>query len=297
MKIAIIGLGKMGQQIAAKLIAAEHSVIGYDQNPAAAVSGAQIAHSKTEVVQAFGSGPATIWLMIPAEFVETELGEWIHALPAGSTIIDGGNSDFRLAPGRAELAAANQLHYVDVGTSGGIYGATNGFSLMVGGLETVVKPLQPVFEALALPNGGWLHTGPHGSGHFVKMVHNAIEYGQMESLAEGYHLLAEGPYRNLNSAQIAQLWQQGSIIASNLNQLTAQVLANNPALDGIEGRVAESGEARWAIEVAHSHGINLPDIEEALKIRLASQQGNVSYATKLLAALRTAFGGHNLNGK
>lgn len=297
MKIAIVGLGKMGQQIASKLIAADHTVIGFDQNPSTSVDGAQIVHSKGEVVAAFGSDQAVVWLMIPSEFVETELGEWMSVLPEHSIIIDGGNSDYRLTIPRAELAGANDLHYVDVGTSGGVHGADNGFSLMVGGRDDVVGGLKPIFDTLVLPNGGWRHVGPHGAGHYVKMVHNAIEYGMMQSLAEGYQLLQSGPIQGLNLSEIGSLWQEGSIIQSNLNGLTADALAVNPTLEGIEGSVAESGEARWAIETAHAGGITLPVIEESLKVRLASQQGNVSFATKLLAAMRNAFGGHAINRK
>ncbi len=235
--------------------------------------------------------------MIPAQFVETELADWLAAIPAGSIIIDGGNSDFRLSGPRAELAAANDIAFIDVGTSGGVLGAANGFSLMVGGSQEAVATIEPILQILSQPNGGYRHVGPVGSGHFVKMVHNAIEYGMMQSLAEGYHLLKEGPYAGLNLSDIGELWQQGSIIGSNLNGITAQALKENPELEGIAGTVAESGEARWALEVAHAAGIAMPDIEAALQIRYASQQGNVNFATKLLAAMRNGFGGHDINQK
>ncbi|MDB5166182.1 MAG: gnd, 6-phosphogluconate dehydrogenase, decarboxylating [Candidatus Saccharibacteria bacterium] len=298
MKIALIGLGKMGQQIAEKLMNDGHAVVGYDQNAETlenlAAKGVIAAHNKAEVIAAFTDEPPVIWLMIPADFVETELTEWFSLLPADTILIDGGNSDFRLSGPRAEAAASHGINFVDIGTSGGVHGFENGFSLMVGGGE-VVQTLKPILDTLVAPNGGWRHVGPAGAGHYVKMVHNAIEYGMMQSLAEGYQLLKEGPYDHLDLADIGDLWQQGSIIDSNLNGLTAQALRANPELEGIDGVVAESGEARWAVEAAHTSGMTLPVIEESLKIRLASQQGRTNYATKVLAALRNAFGGHSIN--
>jgi len=299
MKLAIVGLGKMGGQIVEKLVTGRHEVIGFDQNAeavaAAQAVGATGAHAKAEVVAGFGDQPAVVWLMIPSQFVETELPEWLNLLPAGSTLIDGGNSDYRLSRDRAVVCADHGINFIDVGTSGGVHGISNGFSMMVGGNDGTVQNLASVFATLSAPNGGWRHVGPAGAGHYVKMVHNAIEYGMMQSLAEGYQLLKTGPYDNLDLVDISQVWEEGSIIASNLNALTSGALAANPTLEGIDGVVAESGEARWAIETAHAGGYTLPAIEESLKVRLASQQGQVSFGTKLLAAMRNAFGGHTIN--
>lgn len=299
MKIAIHGLGKMGMQIAEKLVLDGHQVIAHNRSPepikAAEAFGATPAYSKDEVIKAFGSEQMVIWLMVPADVVETELGAWLAVLPEGSMLIDGGNSDFRHTQEHAELTSPHNVSFVDVGTSGGIRGLENGFSMMVGGEETDSKTLSPVLDTLAKPAGGWHYFGPHGAGHFVKMVHNAIEYGMMESLAEGYHILKEGPYQDLDLAAAASVWQQGSIIASDLNGLAQDALQENPELNGVDGYVAESGEARWTLEVGKSSDIPLPSIQAAFDVRLASQTGKTNFATKLLAELRNKFGGHAIN--
>ena len=298
MKIGLIGLGKMGQQILGRLHDAGHHIVATDVNAqalaAAAAQGATTATTPAELVQKLGNSPV-VWIMIPHDGVEPTLSTLIDAMPSGGTIIDGGNSDFRETKRRAELARQRGVVLIDVGVSGGVLGRSAGFSLMVGGDKPTANNLQPIFEALAAP-GGWGYFGGSGAGHYIKMVHNAIEYALMESYAEGYRLLQEGSqYPGLNLAQIASVWEHGSVIGSKLNELTGQVLRRNPGLDGIDGYVAESGEASWALEVAGQDGIGLPAIQSAADVRRSSQGGQVNFGTKLLAALRNAFGGHPLN--
>ena len=300
MKIAISGLGRMGSQIAQKLVENGHEVVAHNRSaPAvdtAANFGATPAYDKPAVVAAFNGEPVVLWIMIPADVIEAELKDWLMILPAGSTIIDGGNSDYRGDQARAALVEAAGSHILDIGTSGGVWGIENGFSMMVGGDEASYQLVIPALDTLAAPRGGHEHFGIHGTGHYVKMVHNAIEYGMMESLAEGYRMLKEGPYKELDLAKAGDIWQQSSVVTSWLNDLTRQALHENPNLDGISGVVAESGEARWTLETAQQLGIPLPAIQTSFDIRLASQQGDVNFATKLLAAMRNKFGGHNIDG-
>lgn len=299
MKLAIAGLGRMGKQIARKLAEGGHEVIVHNRSRApmdeAVGYGAIAADTKQAVAQAFEGGPVMLWLMLPADIVDGELQVWLEFVPKGSIIIDGGNSDFRLTQKRAHRVAAAGSTLLDSGTSGGIWGYERGFSMMIGGDKEAFERVEPAFATLAQPGGGYQHFGKPGSGHYVKMVHNAIEYGMMESLAEGYRMLHEGPYENLDLAAAGTVWQKNSVITSWLNELSQQAIAENPNLEGIDGYVAESGEARWTLEVAKEHSIPLPAIQAAFDVRLASQQGDTNFATKMLAAQRNKFGGHNLN--
>jgi 6-phosphogluconate dehydrogenase len=300
MKIAISGLGRMGGQIAQQLVKGGHEVVAYNRSApavdAAVAFGATPAYDKPSVVAAFNGEPVVLWIMIPADAIEADLKDWLTILPAGSTIIDGGNSDYRGDQARAALVEATGSHMLDIGTSGGVWGIVNGFSMMVGGEESSYTLVSPILDTLALPRGGHEFFGPHGSGHYVKMVHNAVEYGMMESLAEGYRMLKEGPYKEIDLAKAGDIWQQSSVVTSWLNDLTRQALHENPTLDGISGVVAESGEARWTLETADKLGIPLPAIQTSFDVRLASQNGDVNFATKLLAAMRNKFGGHNIDG-
>jgi 6-phosphogluconate dehydrogenase len=299
MKVAIIGLGRMGSQMAQKLVTAGHQVAAHNrsQSPmdAAVAYGAIAAPTKQAVVDFFDGEVAIVWLMLPSTVVNDELKAWLKLLPAGSILIDGGNSDFRHTKQRADDVMAAGMNLLDCGTSGGIWGQENGFSLMVGGDKNSFRKVEPLFKALSVPHGGYAYFGESGSGHYVKMVHNAIEYGMMESLAEGYRLLHEGPYRDLNLAAAGEVWQKSSVVRSWLNELSQQALAKNPDLEGIDGYVAETGEARWALEVANAHNVPLPAIQAAMQVRLDSQAGKTNFATKLLAAMRHAFGGHLVN--
>lgn len=289
----------MGMQIARKLSEDSHEVIAFDPSPEAiaiAVSyGAKGAANEAAVIEAFGGQPAVVWLMIPADFVDNALDTWLPILPAGSVIIDGGNSDFRLTKQRALKVSEAGMQLVDVGTSGGVWGYENGFSMMVGGDPAVFTSVEPVLITLALPHGAYHYFGPSGAGHYTKMVHNAIEYGMMESFAEGYRMLKEGPYDGIDLAAAGEVWQHGSVVSSWLNGMAQLAVAENPTLDGIDGYVAESGEARWTLEIAKELNISLPAIQTSLDVRVASQNGEVNFATKMLAAMRNKFGGHQIN--
>lgn len=300
MKIAISGLGRMGGQIAKKLVEGGHQVVAHNRSPEkvdeAKTYGAIAAYTEQEVVEAFGGEPVIVWLMLPHEVIDAKIDEWLGILPAGSIIIDGGNSDYRGDQARADKVTAAGSQLLDIGTSGGVWGIANGFSMMVGGDKASYEAIVPALETLAQPRGGHQHFGAVGSGHYVKMVHNAIEYGMMESLAEGYRMLKEGPYKDIDLAAAGDIWQQSSVVTSWLNDLTRQALHENPTMDGISGVVAESGEARWTLETAKELGIPLPAIQSSFDVRLESQNGNVTFATQLLAAMRAKFGGHDING-
>ncbi|MEI6835543.1 MAG: NADP-dependent phosphogluconate dehydrogenase [Candidatus Falkowbacteria bacterium] len=299
MKIAISGLGRMGGQIARKLIESGEVVVAHNRSlePIKELTalGAIPAYSREALVKAFGAETPIIWLMVPAEIVASEISEWLKILPQNSIIIDGGNSDFRNTKEHAKLVAAQGSSLLDIGTSGGVWGYQNGFSMMVGGESKAFRIVEPFLKILARPEGDYKFFGESGSGHYVKMVHNAIEYGMMESLAEGYHLLKEGPYKNLDLAAAGEVWQHHSVITSWLNELSRDALQENPELSGIDGYVAESGEARWALEAAEEHNIEMPSIQASFVVRLKSQKGEINFATKLLAAMRNAFGGHKIN--
>lgn len=301
MKIAISGLGRMGGQIARKLYDNGHTVVAHNRSAEkvdeAKAYGAIPAYSDQDVVDAFDGGPVVLWIMLPADVIDSKIDEWLQILPKGSIIIDGGNSDYRGDKSRAERVSAAGSQLLDIGTSGGVWGLQNGFSMMVGGDSDAYETIVPVLDTLAQPRGGHHHFGENGTGHFVKMVHNAIEYGMMQSLAEGYRILHEGPYPHLDLAAAGDVWQQSSVVTSWLNDLTRQALHENPNLDDISGVVAESGEARWTLETAKELGIPMPAIQASFNVRLASQNGEVDFSTKLLAAMRAKFGGHDINGK
>lgn len=302
MKIALVGLGKMGGQIAKKLHEGGFEVIAHNKSrekiDEAKSSGMTAAYTKEEVVSALNENKdeqAIIWLMLPSEIVDAELEEWLQIIPKNTILIDGGNSDYRLTKKRAEKVGAAGSILLDVGTSGGVWGYKNGFSMMAGGDESAYEKIIPFLEVLSRPGGAFHRFGGSGAGHFVKMTHNAIEYGMMESLAEGYRLLKEGPYQDIDLAAAGDVWQHRSVVTSWLNELTRDALKENPELTGIEGAVAESGEARWALETAKEHNIETPSIRAAFDVRLESQKGKIHFGTKLLAAMRNAFGGHKIN--
>lgn len=303
MQIVIHGLGRMGMQIARKLAeSGEHTVIVHNRSPEpideAVQYGATAAYTEQEVLDTLGSEPATVWVMLPSEITDEVVLRWAEVLPKGSTIINGGNSDFRKTKLLNEQVTAAGMHLVDIGVSGGIWGYGNGFPLMCGSdSEAVFAAVVPALETLVKPGGMYYHFGPSGAGHYVKMVHNAIEYGMMQSLGEGFRMLHDGPYSEINLAAAADLWQHHSVITSWLTELSRDALSENPELDGISGYVAESGEARWTLEAAKDLGIELPAIQAAFDVRLRSQQGETNFATKVVAAQRNKFGGHNPNGE
>jgi 6-phosphogluconate dehydrogenase len=294
----------MGMQIARKLAeSGEHNVIAHNRShePIDEVAGygAVKAYEKTDVLREFGDDQVVIWIMLPSEIVDAQVDEWLQMVPQGSIIIDGGNSDFRATRELNEKVSAAGMHLIDIGVSGGVWGYQNGFPLMCGCDDPeVFNVLKPALQTLVKPDGMYSRFGKSGAGHFVKMVHNAIEYGMMESLGEGFRMLHDGPYAGqIDLGVAADLWQHHSVITSWLTELSRDALAENPELDGISGYVAESGEARWTLDAAKELGIALPSIQAAFDVRVASQKGDVSFATKMVAAQRNKFGGHNLNGE
>lgn len=304
MKIVIHGLGRMGMQIARKLAESEqHEVFAHNRSPEpmaeAAGYGAKPTPDVSVIPDAFEGEHAVIWVMLPAEITEQIVLEWTQRLPAGSIIINGANFDFRETKKLNEKVLAAGMELVDIGVSGGVWGYQNGFPLMCGSdNEEAFEYIRPVLETLAKPGGMYARFGTSGAGHYVKMVHNAIEYGMMQSLGEGFRMLHDGPYKGqIDLATAADLWQHHSVITSWLTELSRDALAENPELDGISGYVAESGEARWTLEAAKDLGIDLPAIQAAFDVRVRSQKGETNFATKVVAAQRNKFGGHNLNGE
>src|SRR3989339_239923 len=299
MRIAIVGLGKMGSQIARKLHEGGHTVIASNRSSGAVDEMKSLgmigAYTKEEVVSSFGTDQVIVWLMIPSDTVDAELDTWLRLVPVGSILIDGGNSKWSDTKRRAEAVLAQGSTLIDIGTSGGVWGYQNGFSMMVGGDSASFEIIKPILETLKNPEGMYAHFGESGSGHYVKMVHNAIEYGMMQSLAEGYHILKEGPYKDIDLYKAGEVWQHHSVITSWLNELTRDIMKVNPNQDGVEGKVTESGEARWALEVAKEFNIETRAIQSSFDVRLDSQKGLVNYATKLVASMRNAFGGHKRN--
>ncbi len=302
MKIGFIGLGKMGANMVVRILKAGNEIVVSDLNQeavsTAVQAGALAASDRDDLVVKLQSSkaenPLVIWMMIPSQFVDAELDALLMIVSAGTIIVDGGNSDFRLTRERAKKCLAANIDYIDVGTSGGILGLEQGYAMMVGGKKQAVAVIKPILDALAIP-GGWHHFGECGSGHYTKMVHNAIEYGLMQAYAEGYRMLKEGPIQGIDLAEAGKVWQHGSIIESLLNGLTTEALTENPEMIGIDGYVTESGETRWTLEAAQDAGIALPVIRESFEVRLRSQKGETNYATKLLAAMRNKFGGHAIN--
>lgn len=298
MKLGLAGLGKMGSQVARKLLESGHELVvdsRHLENTQPLIDGGAGSFSDyVDLVRQLGGEPV-IWLMIQNEKVPQEIDKLLELLPAGGVIVDGGNSNFKSTVEQAAKAKSKGVYVVDVGTSGGVWGEKQGFSMMIGGDEEAVAKVTPLLDTLAQPNGGWHHFGQSGAGHFVKMVHNGIEYGVMQSYAEGFRLMKEGPITGLDLGKVAEVWQKGSINQSFLNGLVEHMLKENPELDGVEGVVAESGEARWTLDTARELGIPAPAIESALETRVKSQQGEVNFSTKFLAQLRNEFGGHSVN--
>jgi len=296
MEIAMIGLGRMGANMAQRLMRGGHSVVGYDPAEAARAAleqkGAGSAASLEQLVAKL-TAPRVLWLMVPAgEITDGTVTELTPLLAAGDTIIDGGNSNYRDTQRRAAALASKKIHYVDSGTSGGVWGLAEGYSMMVGGDEAVVERLRPIFETLApAADRGWARVGAVGSGHFTKMVHNGIEYGLMQAYAEGFSILQHKSEFKLDLHQIAEIWRYGSVVRSWLLDLTSDALQKNPTLKGIAPYVADSGEGRWTVNEAIELGVPAPVITLSLLERLSSRDAD-SFSDKLLAAMRNQFGGH-----
>ena len=293
MQIGFVGLGRMGGNMVTRLLRSNHQVIAYDRAEAARAAvekgGARGVDSLDALVGAL-TPPRAVWVMVPAgAATESTINDLAGKLAAGDVIIDGGNTKWTDDVRRAEALKPRGIHYVDAGTSGGIWGLENGYCLMVGGEKDVVARLTPIFRTLAPPDG-FLHTGAPGSGHYVKMVHNGIEYAMMQAYAEGFELMSESEY-GLDLPRIAHLWNQGSVVRSWLLELTASALAADPKLASLKPYVEDSGEGRWTVEDAVNKSVPAPTITAALFARFRSRRDN-SFADRLLAALRNAFGGH-----
>ena len=293
MELGFVGLGRMGGNMVTRLQRGGHKVVAWDRSQeavaTAAKAGARGVASPDDLVKALAP-PRAVWVMVPAgPPTESTIAELAGKLSAGDLIIDGGNTKYKDDVRRAKEIAPRGINYVDAGTSGGIWGLQNGYCLMVGGERAMIDRLAPALDTLAPPNG-WLHTGAVGSGHYVKMIHNGIEYGMMQAYAEGFELMSESDY-GLDLAAISKLWMQGSVVRSWLLELTADALAGDPKLTSLKPWVEDSGEGRWTVDDAVEKGVPAPVITASLFARFRSRREN-SYADRLLAAMRNAFGGH-----
>ena len=300
MQLGFIGLGRMGANMVRRLAKDGHEIVAYNRTVEKAheladeerVAGHAVEAADTvEALVARLAKPRTAWIMVPAgDATEAQITELLDHLEAGDTIVDGGNTNFHDDVRRHAKLAAQGLRYIDAGTSGGIWGLANGFCLMVGGEATAVQPLEPIFRSLA-PQDGYLHVGGPGAGHYVKMVHNGIEYGLMQAYAEGFEIMHASDY-TLDLGAISKLWNHGSVVRSWLLELAERAFeANGQELDHLKGWVADSGEGRWTVQEAIDHDVPAPVITLSLLTRFRSRQDD-SYGAKVLAALRNEFGGH-----
>jgi 6-phosphogluconate dehydrogenase len=298
--LAMVGLGKMGGAMAERLLKGGHTVVAFD--PAAAAraqvvqKGAVDAESLRAAVEKMPAGKRVVWVMVPAGKVTDEvIGKLTPMLTKGDVIIDGGNSNFADTLRRAGELKQHGIDLVDVGTSGGVWGAKRGYSLMIGGDRKVVGRLKPIFQTLA-PGArtGWGHVGPTGAGHRAKMIHNGIEYGMMASLAEGLELASTGEGLKLDPAELTRIWSKGSVVSSWLVDLTRDGLKKNPTLAGFGSTVPDSGEGRWTVKDAVDRGVPIPTIAQALMSRFASQQEGGPRSGKFQQLMRNEFGGHQV---
>ena len=296
MELGMIGLGKMGANMAQRLVKGGHRVVGFDPVPEARKRvegfGAESAESLQTMVAKLAA-PRAVWMMVPAgDITGSTVDALLALLDKGDTIIDGGNSNYKNTLDRAKVVADKGLHYVDSGTSGGVWGLAQGYSMMVGGDVDVVERLRPIFETLApAKDQGWGRVGPAGSGHFTKMVHNGIEYGLMQAYAEGFSILGHKQEFALDLHQVAEIWRYGSVVSSWLLDLTSDALGKNPTMDGIAPYVVDSGEGRWTVAEAIDLNVSAPVITLSLLERLRSRDDD-SFTDKLLSAMRNEFGGH-----
>ena len=293
MQLGFVGLGRMGLNMVTRLVGGGHQIVAFDRSADAVAraeaAGARGAASLEALVQALAP-PRAVWVMVPAgDPTESTVVALGNQLSAGDAVIDGGNTNFHDDVRRAKALSPKRIDYVDAGTSGGIWGLTEGYCLMVGGDTAVCKRLEPIFLTLAPPDG-YLRVGDHGAGHYVKMIHNGIEYGLMQAYAEGFELMHEGSYK-IDLAAVAALWDHGSVVRSWLLQLTARALAQDPDLAGLKGDVEDSGEGRWTLHEGIDRGVPLPALSAALYTRFRSRLDD-PFAERLLAAMRQQFGGH-----
>jgi 6-phosphogluconate dehydrogenase len=295
MEVGMIGLGRMGASMVERLALGGHRVIGYDRNPEAIRrvegKGAMGAHSLTELIKRLGC-PRAIWLMVPAgPAVDQTIAQLLPDLARNDILIDGGNSNYRDSIRRADELKALGIHFVDAGTSGGVWGLEMGYCMMVGGEKQIVEYLEPIFKTLA-PQDGYAHVGPSGAGHFVKMIHNGIEYGMLQAYGEGFELLQASEFE-LDLGKIAHLWNQGSVVRSWLLELAERAFEKDPKLAAIQGYVEDSGEGRWTVEEAIARNVPASVLTLSLFARFVSRQEEC-FAAKVVAALRNEFGGHEV---
>jgi 6-phosphogluconate dehydrogenase len=293
MELGMIGLGRMGANMTERLVNGGHRVISFDRSAEAIQRvvdiGAVGAHSLADFVKQLAL-PRAIWLMVPSgDPVDQTIEQLLPNLSKGDIVIDGGNSNYKDSIRRATKLKQQSMHFVDAGTSGGIWGLKNGYCMMVGGEKEVVSRLEPIFTTLA-PKDGYLHVGPNGAGHFVKMIHNGIEYGMLQAYGEGFELLKASQF-DLDLAKISHLWNQGSVVRSWLLELAESAFEKDPKLSSIKGYVEDSGEGRWTIEEAIERSVPAPVLMLSLFARFASRQED-SFSAKVIAALRNEFGGH-----
>jgi 6-phosphogluconate dehydrogenase len=293
MQIGFVGLGKMGLNMVTRLVGGGHTVVAFDRS-ADAVARAEAAGARgVSTLEALIEGlaaPRAVWVMVPSgDPTESTVAALGRLLSAGDTIIDGGNTNFHDDVRRAQVLSAKRVDYVDAGTSGGIWGLQEGYCLMVGGKADVCTRLEPIFLTLA-PADGYLHVGDHGAGHYVKMIHNGIEYGLMQAYAEGFELMHASDYK-IDLGAVAGLWNHGSVVRSWLLELTARALAEDAELSGLTGYVEDSGEGRWTLHEAIDRAVPLPVMTAALFTRFRSR-GDNPFSERMLAALRNQFGGH-----
>jgi 6-phosphogluconate dehydrogenase len=295
MQLAMIGLGRMGGNMVERLMRQDHKLVVFDRSADAMAKyeklGATPAADLGKVVAAL-QAPRVIWIMVPAgDPVDQTIATLTPLLSPGDVIIDGGNSNFHDTIRRGEQLATSQIAFIDAGTSGGIWGLENGYCLMVGGTDEAVKKCEPIFTSLA-PENGYAHVGPTGSGHYVKMVHNGIEYAMLQGYAEGYEILhASKIFPKLDMPQIAEVWQHGSVVRSWLNELAVDAFKRDAGLADIKGYVEDSGEGRWTVQEAIDLDVPAPVITLSLLTRFRSRQSE-SFGAKVIAALRNEFGGH-----
>jgi 6-phosphogluconate dehydrogenase len=293
MELGMIGLGRMGANMTERLVLGGHRVISYDRSPEAIQrvvdKGALGAHSLADFVQQLSS-PRAIWLMVPSgEPVDSTIAQLLPNLSEGDVLLDGGNSNYHDSLRRAEKLKALNVHFIDVGTSGGVWGLTVGYCMMIGGDPEPVERLTPIFKTLA-PQDGFLHVGPTGAGHFAKMIHNGVEYGMLQAYGEGFELLKASQF-GFDLAKISHLWNQGGVVRSWLLELAEDAFHKDPQLASIKGYVDDSGEGRWAVQEAIDKSVPAPVLMASLFARFASRQEN-SFSAKVIAALRNEFGGH-----
>ena len=296
MELGMIGLGKMGANMAERLLQGGHKVTGFDPSAdarkALEAQGGASADSLQALVKALPA-PRVLWLMVPSgKITDDTVDALLSALAPGDTVIDGGNSNYKDTLRRAGAYAGKNLNYVDCGTSGGVWGLKEGYSMMIGGDEKAVEALRPIFETLApAKDQGWGRVGPVGSGHYTKMVHNGIEYGMMQAYAEGFSILKHRQDFGLDLHQVGEIWRYGSVVRSWLLDLTTEALGKNPNMDGIAPYVVDSGEGRWTVDAALELNVPAPVITLSLMERFRSRDDD-SFADKLLSSMRNEFGGH-----